>query len=326
MDTGFITVIIHTYKRAPYIKDAITSILNQNFDKDKYEIILTSGFKFNEDDELLKNNKIRTIYIDSKNNGVRWIEAIREARGELICFLDDDDAFSPIKLKSINEIYKKTKFDYYHNAFTFNINHLSNEIGDNYILIRNNKVKNSIYKLLKYNIKYKLAINSSSICVKKDVIIKYIAESNAVTMGWDVYLFYLYLSHSNIFVIDNNILTYYRQHQSYSHALPDKAEFIRSEIIRDNDAKDAYRLYINIVSQNFLKRLLKYEAFSYEIAGYICDSPLYKSLKTKDLFLFIVFSKTYSIKFRLFYFFLGLSSKISKKLAFHFYYRFTLKL
>lgn len=320
-----LSVIINSYRRKNYIKEAILSLLNQKFVGNKYEIIVVKGFLDGEIDEFLRDNSIANIYVAGENNGARWVRGIQESQGELICFLDDDDIFSGIKLQRVYNVYKETGFDYYHNCYVFDEGKLSRE-PSNYILIRNDHSARSLRKLLKCSIKYKMNINSSSICIRKSFLLKHIDESARVTVGWDVYIYYLFLSEANIFIQDTSCLTYYRQHNSYSHSSSVASEFVKREILKNNDADVAYKLYIDIVSQPFLKKVLKQEAFSYRITGYICGSLVYTKPGIRELILFLIFSKSYSVRFRLTYFLLAILSKLSKRIAFLVYFQLIHKL
>jgi glycosyltransferase involved in cell wall biosynthesis len=319
MNDIFISVIINSYRRKEYLKEAVISVLNQNIDRKKYEIIVVKGFYDKDIDDFLEVNGINNIYVEGLYNGKRWIEGIKKSKGEVICFLDDDDMFSSLKLDRIYNIYEDAPFEYYHNSYTSDPNLISKE-GDDYLFLQNDHGSITLHKFLKYSIKYKLSINSSSICIVKHIIADYLNESEQVTVGWDVYLFYLYLSHAKNFVIDNTLLTYYRQHNSYSHHFDNILEFRERELSRNKDADGAYKLYRDIVTQKFLKKTLEYEAFSYEIPLYICDFDRSKSPKTMKLFQFLLNARSYSVKFRFVYFSLGILSKLSKSYAFNLYF------
>ena len=319
MDDIFISVIVNSYRRKEYIEEAIMSLLNQDFDRRNYEIIVVKGFEDKEIDEFLDKKGIINVFVEGSYNGERWAEGIRTSKGQLICFMDDDDTFSPIKLSRIYDLYNATQFEFYHNAYTSKPEGISMQAGD-YLFFKNDHKPRTLHKFLKYNIKSKLSINSSSICIKKDIVEDHLEESRRVTVGWDVYLFYLYLSHAQNFISDNTILTYYRKHGSYSHNSGDRSEFRRRELVRNSDADGAYKLYYDIVEHKFLKKIAKYEAFSYKIPLNICDYDSSQSLKITMLLLFLVNAKSYSIKFRFLYFCLGILSRISRSYAFNIYY------
>lgn len=319
MNDIFISVIVNSYRRKEYLKEAVVSVLNQNIDRGKYEIIVVKGFYDKDIDDFLKVNGINNIYVEGPYNGKRWIEGIKKSKGEIICFLDDDDMFSASKLIRIYNLYNKAPFEYYHNRYTSEPDLISKK-GADYLFLKNDHKYLILHKFLKYNIKYKLSTNSSSICIVKSIITDYLKESEKVTVGWDVYLFYLYLSQAKNFVIDNAVLTYYRQHKSYSHHFDNIIEFRKRELFRNKDADEAYKLIRDIVTQKCLKKILEYEAYSYRIPLYICDLDLSKSPKTIKLFQFLLNAKSYSVKFRLVYFSLGILSKFSKTYAFKLYF------
>ena len=94
-----ISVIITAYNRSDYLKDALRSILNQTLDVDKFETILIKNFPDPFADALSSENKITVIAGGNDSIGSYISKALSIARGEIISFLDDDDAFiSPISM------------------------------------------------------------------------------------------------------------------------------------------------------------------------------------------------------------------------------------
>jgi len=92
-----VSVIIPTYKPRRYIIEAIESVLNQSY-KDS-EIIVVDDDLNREAKNILQpyisNSAIR--YISQENQGPNPARnaGIKIARGQYICFLDDDDVFLP---------------------------------------------------------------------------------------------------------------------------------------------------------------------------------------------------------------------------------------
>lgn len=112
-----VTVIIPTYRRAKYIDRAINSILKQTYQD--FEIIVVDDN--NEDSQDRKNMEIKmqrykdnkkVIYLKHKKNlngAVARNTGIKNAHGDYITFLDDDDFFISSRLEKLTNIMDKDK-------------------------------------------------------------------------------------------------------------------------------------------------------------------------------------------------------------------------
>jgi len=102
-----VSVIIPTYNRAGVIREALESVLDQTF-KDIEIIVIDDGSKDNTR-EILEGYKDRVRYLYQGNQGISAARnrAIREAKGELIAFLDSDDFWLPFKLEEQVQIFNQ---------------------------------------------------------------------------------------------------------------------------------------------------------------------------------------------------------------------------
>ncbi|MDO5539785.1 MAG: glycosyltransferase [Eubacteriales bacterium] len=101
-----VTIVIPTYRQNNYIDECIESVLNQDYPKEKIEIILS----VNGDDlayaESLKkkyknNTEIRVIHTRKKGAGRARNFARKYLHTEYVAYLDDDDRFSKGFLKEL---------------------------------------------------------------------------------------------------------------------------------------------------------------------------------------------------------------------------------
>ena len=111
-DKPKVSVIIPTYNRFEFLKNAVSSVKNQiNYPKDKIEIIIIndgSTQKEYYDEELTHELYANCIVINQIENskvkfgygcvGYNRNEAVKRATGEYLAFLDDDDYWLPHKL------------------------------------------------------------------------------------------------------------------------------------------------------------------------------------------------------------------------------------
>jgi len=95
-----VSVIIPTYNRAHYLGEAIESILNQDIQDCRIEILVVDDGSTDNTQEVLQKytHKIRYIYQDNRGAGPARNRGIDEATGEWISFLDSDDRWLPEKL------------------------------------------------------------------------------------------------------------------------------------------------------------------------------------------------------------------------------------
>jgi len=97
-----ISIIVVTYNRAHYIKDALDSIKRQTF-KD-YEIIVVDDGSTDNTKEVLKDyGEIRYIYQEHAGISKARNTAVKAAKGKWIATLDSDDLWKEGKLqKQVN--------------------------------------------------------------------------------------------------------------------------------------------------------------------------------------------------------------------------------
>jgi glycosyltransferase involved in cell wall biosynthesis len=99
MTKPIVSVIILTYQRAYWVKEAIESVLSQTY-KD-YEIIVINDGSTDNTAEVLSQFQNNIKIIEQKNKGVAAARniAINNSQGRYIAFLDDDDIWLPTKLE-----------------------------------------------------------------------------------------------------------------------------------------------------------------------------------------------------------------------------------
>lgn len=98
----FISVIMATYNRSNYIKDAIDSIKRQTFQD--YEILVVDDGSTDNTKAILKKYEgIRYIYLDHVGIAGARNTAVKAAKGKWIAFCDSDDYWAEDKLqKQVN--------------------------------------------------------------------------------------------------------------------------------------------------------------------------------------------------------------------------------
>ena len=103
-----VSVIITTYNRKSLLPYAIQSVLNQTYSN--YEIIVVNDYGEDvfEVVESFKANNIKYLS-HLKNLGLPFARntGIKASKGEIICYLDDDDLFLPLHLETLIKVFNK---------------------------------------------------------------------------------------------------------------------------------------------------------------------------------------------------------------------------
>ncbi len=207
-----ISVIVTAYNRKDFLLQALNSISKQTLKRGFFEVIVIKNFKDKIIDNYIKRKGFKSITTKKEISlGEMLYSAIKKSRGDIICFLDDDDIFYKNRLKHIKEIFEKNKdINYYHNQISFIDSDGKDIIGFKNIKRFNNPIKLSWYdyRVILYNIGF----NSSSIAIKRDSIrIKRIKHIKANPDG---FLLFSALSNKKFVFADSEVLTKYRIHSS----------------------------------------------------------------------------------------------------------------
>lgn len=99
MSTPTVSVIIPTHDRLPYLLEALDSIHKQTY-RD-FEVIVVDDGSSEDVTPVIANHPTQPRIFRQKNQGPAAARnhGLREARGELIAFLDSDDLWMPTKLE-----------------------------------------------------------------------------------------------------------------------------------------------------------------------------------------------------------------------------------
>jgi len=104
--TPLVSVIIPTYNRGWIVKEAIDSVLEQDFDD--YELIVVDDGSDDNTPAILKayGKKITVLHQPNKGVSAARNHGIAAASGRLIAFLDSDDLWLPRKLSAQVKFFK----------------------------------------------------------------------------------------------------------------------------------------------------------------------------------------------------------------------------
>lgn len=280
----FFSIIIPLYNKENYIKETLTTALNQSFSNFEI-IIINDGSTDNsvEQVKLFNDKKIRLINQNNLGVSAARNKGIDEAKSDLIVFLDADDLWMDNHLEELKKLYHdfpncgmycnrhKTKIS--NNKFVSNT--YSNSIPDSY--------RGIIPDYFEANLVNRVSF-TSSIMIPKEVIKKYNGFDINISSGQDLDL-WTRIGIDHFVAISNKTTAIYRFEVAGSLS---KTSFLSKKLIDLNKFKAfesenrSLRKFIDIYRLEY--------AIQYRIAGDIKKSKTLVSeikseipLKTKIL-------------------------------------------
>ncbi len=93
-----VSAIIPTFNRAPWLKEAMASVLSQNYED--FELLVVDDGSTDDTCEMVKDFPEVRYIRNEENSGVSRARniGVQNARGSFICFLDSDDLWEKDKL------------------------------------------------------------------------------------------------------------------------------------------------------------------------------------------------------------------------------------
>ena len=245
-----ITIIITAYNRKEFIITAVKSVLNQSMPKENYELIVVKNYNDKTIDDYLEKNRIINIYSVDKSLGGKLAEAIKVSRGEIIAFLEDDDAFAENKLDYVHSLFTRNKnLVYYHNR---------------YIPV------NEKHSIAKYN-NNSPDFNMSCISIRKNIIdADKIIE---VTDSIDTFMYLSALESGESIMTDGKKLTFYMVHNSASNIFSQKfSDFNAAKITYINNVIETLELFVDFFNKNNAKKYLESQITYYRMLEFVYNT------------------------------------------------------
>jgi len=103
----FISVIVTAYRRRQYLYNALLSVKAQTLSKDRYDVVVVKDFEDPQVDGLIKEMGWKNVYSDEEYQGRMYLNGLKEADGDIIAFLDDDDIYEPGKLEYVYSVFSQ---------------------------------------------------------------------------------------------------------------------------------------------------------------------------------------------------------------------------
>lgn len=261
-----ISVLVFTYDRKEFLKEALQSALNQTLPREEYEVICVVGFRDPELSRFMAESGVREAYFGENMLGERIALGIEQCSGDVVALMNDDDVFAPDKLRCVLEAFTKYDIVYYHNNVYY-MDRYSRPL-EHYPYSR--QIERSFVchptECLGYILKHRGDFNGSSIAVRRDAMLRHIEEMRKITVAEDSAIFFLLLDEGAPYYFDSRKLTGYRLHDSTTISLRiDVDKFVALSRMRYTNMK----YLLNHIGHPEAKRWLKAYALESKFSGYI---------------------------------------------------------
>lgn len=112
-----ISVIVLAHRRREFLREAIESVLRQDLDRGRFEIVVVKNFRDAGLDEFIERVGAQHLESEAEGGSPKLKLGIERSRGRILTFLEDDDAYEPSRLRRIYEAFEKRPgLGYYHNG------------------------------------------------------------------------------------------------------------------------------------------------------------------------------------------------------------------
>jgi len=224
-----VSVVVLAYNRDRYVMDAVNSVLNQTLPRERFEVIVVTNLPSVE--KMVGGLVDRVVRHDDARGG--YAKGVEVSNGELVAFLDDDDVFTRRKLEHVVGVFNKDKFlgFYHHNVeFIDEQGRVLDEVPEYWrtkvfsvhVYAKTIEEKEKLVEYLITEVRrfrrdlfdpfYWLGFNSSSIVVRRDLVMKYLDALSKMYIAVDNLHFVEALLSDYAVLHEPIALTYYRLH------------------------------------------------------------------------------------------------------------------
>ncbi len=107
MQPPLISVLINNYNYGRFLSTAINSVLNQTYRS--VEVIVVDDGSTDQSRKIIQRYKDEIVPVLKENGGqdAAFNAGFEQSKGEIICFLDADDEFTPDKLQKIADCFSQ---------------------------------------------------------------------------------------------------------------------------------------------------------------------------------------------------------------------------
>ncbi len=240
----YVSVIVTAHDRTEYLRGAVESVLAQTLAPDDYEILVVKFVRDAGLDAWLAGQapRVRTVTDESLPRlGQKLAFGIGAARGEVVCFLEDDDRYLPEKLATVAARFRRDPDLLYFRNRNRCIDGLGRVLIGPYARTSPDELR--IVGAARDDlatvdfIRHYGAEGNSAIALRRATILPYVDRLAEFSTSTDWILFAAALSRAGTLVVGTQVLSEYRLHDSLSQSSSQASrQRLSREIVRSGEA------------------------------------------------------------------------------------------
>lgn len=212
-----ISIVITCHSRKDFLEEAIESALNQTIPRERYEILLVMDFQDTELEEYCRNRNVKIIFDNRPQIGVKIALGVEHSRGDLVCFLNDDDKFVEKKLEMISSVFNTNpSCSYVHNN-SMRIDSYGKYIGGKTVSMQRSSIRmygSTSQRSMAAEFKKNMMFNDSSVSIRRRDYLPFSDLFYDVYGNQDNIIFYVGMIASDEVLFLSDVLTLFRVHDS----------------------------------------------------------------------------------------------------------------
>ena len=220
-----ISVVVVAHDRVEFVADALDSLASQDLDPAFFEVVLCTNLPRSSIGSRLDASRVTVLELPPGNWGEWILSALPRCRGDVLCFLDDDDWFEPAKLSRVRSAFERyPSVGYFHNRIRRAFQGSSPTRGQNALALGNSEGpglglvedRKKDQRLLDRLFWSGGGFNLSAMAVRRDLVRSLGPLTSELEVGHALALFYAAALGAWDIYFEPEALTRYRVHSANS--------------------------------------------------------------------------------------------------------------
>lgn len=266
------SVILPVYTRNEFVNQALSSLENQDIDKNFFEVLIISNIEIKL--ERSYNLNMQIVKSEQKPLAGKLAQGILMAKNEVITFLEDDDLYCKERISTILRFFSSNNdLTYFHNGF-IQFRHSKILINKHKSFSQPSKHKIITTKESKFSdinnadeiylYKKHADYNLSSIALRRNFIVDYVEILSHLRSRYlDTFVFSIALYKGNLLMIYSKVLSLIRIHAANASQSVEASRKSPSNLGYSEDLERLIRVFnaLKITAKSYVRNWITIRGF-----------------------------------------------------------------
>lgn len=221
--TPEISVVVGAHRLRPYLRHALDSLAAQTLHRDRFEVVVVTGFDDAATEEAIRRHGFRSARMATPDEalGAMVARGVRLTSGRIVAFLEDDDLYTAGRLEAVAEAFDHDPtLAYYSNGY-LDIDPQGRTVGPG---VGTDPTRPPIYLRaeprslteVRRTVAQAHPGSTSNTAIRRSALERSLPALESVRVGNDQCLFLTGLASGGAMLFDPRCLTLYRVHEGQS--------------------------------------------------------------------------------------------------------------